>query len=96
MADTSTWFLPQLFGWVSDFFGGDATVRQIHHVATWSIMLFIVAHIYIVMYHDYVEGNGEVSSMFSGWKFIHQKHTAPKNQQAKVKEEKEQSKLTES
>jgi Ni/Fe-hydrogenase 1 B-type cytochrome subunit len=26
--------------------------------------------VYLVFYHDYVEGRGEISSMGGGWKFI--------------------------
>lgn len=61
-AGTSDWFFPQLFAWVPGFFGGDAPVRQIHHVATWFFILFTVVRVYLVMYHDYIEGTGEVSS----------------------------------
>lgn len=71
-ADMSTWFFPKLFTWVSPMFGGDAPLRQIHHIATWFFILFTVVHVYLVMYHDYIEGTGEVSSMFGGWKFIEQ------------------------
>ncbi len=69
-ADNSTWFLPKLFGWVSGLFGGDIITRQIHHVAMWYFIIFTVIHIYLVFYHDYVEGRGEISSMGGGWKFI--------------------------
>jgi len=69
-ADMSTWFFPKLFAWVSPMVGGDTPLRIIHHVATWFFILFTVIHVYLVMYHDYVEGTGEVSSMFGGWKFI--------------------------
>ena len=27
-------------------------------------------HIYLVFYHDWLEGRGEVSSMFGGFKFV--------------------------
>jgi len=27
-------------------------------------------HMYLVFYHDYVEGRGVTSSMVGGWKFI--------------------------
>ena len=31
---------------------------------------FAAIHVYLVFYHDYVEGRGEISSMGGGWKFI--------------------------
>lgn len=49
-------------------------MRQIHHWATWFFVLFSVVHVYLVFYHDYVEGRGEISSMGGGWKFIEQEY----------------------
>ena len=69
-AATSGWWFPQLFAWVPSILGGDILTRQIHHVATWFFILFTVIHVYLVFYHDYVEGRGEISSMGGGWKFI--------------------------
>jgi Ni/Fe-hydrogenase 1 B-type cytochrome subunit len=49
----------------------------------WFFILFAVVHVYLVFYHDYVEGRGEISSMGGGWKFIEEdvfeknKHTTP-------------------
>ena len=36
-------------------------------------MLFIIVHVYLVFYHDYIERNGIASSMIGGWKFINEK-----------------------
>lgn len=66
----SDWWLPQLFSWVPGVFGGPMALRQIHHWATWFFILLIIVHIYLVFYHDYIEGRGEISSMGGGWKFI--------------------------
>lgn len=67
---SSEWWLPQLFAWVVPLFGGDFMVRTIHHVATWVFILFTLVHVYLVFYHDWLEGRGEVSSMFGGYKFV--------------------------
>ena len=69
-ADTSGWWLPKLFGWVVPLFGGDFIVRTIHHIATWFFIFFTLVHVYLVFYHDWLEGRGEVSSMFGGYKFV--------------------------
>ncbi|OGS70031.1 MAG: Ni/Fe-hydrogenase, b-type cytochrome subunit [Flavobacteria bacterium RIFCSPLOWO2_12_FULL_35_11] len=69
-ADTSTWFLPKLFSWVTPMLGGDFMVRNIHHIAMWGFILFVVIHVYLVFFHDWLEGRGEVSSMFGGYKFV--------------------------
>ncbi len=69
-ASMSDWWLPRLFGWVPALFGGDIVTRQVHHWSMWFFILFVVIHVYLVFYHDYVEGRGEISSMGGGWKFI--------------------------
>lgn len=68
--DTSDWWLPKLFTWVTPLLGGDFMVRNIHHIAMWGFILFSLIHIYLVFYHDWLEGRGEVSSMFGGYKFV--------------------------
>lgn len=69
-ADTSSWWLPKLFSWVTPLFGGDFMVRTIHHIAMWGFIFFTLVHVYLVFYHDWLEGRGEVSSMFGGYKFV--------------------------
>ena len=69
-ADMSSWWLPKLFDWVAPFFGGDYLVRTIHHVSMWLFIFFTMVHVYLVLYHDWLEGRGEVSSMFGGYKFV--------------------------
>lgn len=69
-AATSDFWLAKMFAWVPYLTGGDALLRQIHHAVMWLFILFTVVHVYLVFYHDYVEGRGEISSMGGGWKFI--------------------------
>jgi Ni/Fe-hydrogenase 1 B-type cytochrome subunit len=69
-ASMSDWWLPNLFAWVPGFFGGDFALRQIHHATMWFFIIFSIIHVYLVFYHDYVEGRGETSSIIGGWKFI--------------------------
>lgn len=63
-------FLPNLFSWIVPLMGGDFAVRQWHHVMMWFFVIFAIVHVYLVFYHDYVEGRGTISSMAGGWKFI--------------------------
>jgi len=70
MSETSDFWFTNMFAWVLPLFGGDILVRYLHHLSTWFFMTFVVIHIYLVLYHDYVEGRGEVSSMISGFKFV--------------------------
>jgi Ni/Fe-hydrogenase 1 B-type cytochrome subunit len=66
-------WLPSMFAWVVPLMGGDFAVRQWHHLAMWFFIVFTVVHVYLVFYHDYVEGRGVLSSMAGGWKFVEKK-----------------------
>ena len=66
----SSSFLPGLFAWVVPLMGGDFAVRQWHHALMWFFVVFAIVHVYLVFYHDYVEGRGVTSSMAGGWKFV--------------------------
>jgi len=66
MADSP---VPRLFTWVVPLMGGDFAVRQWHHALMWFFVVFAIVHVYLVFYHDYVEGRGTTSSMAGGWKF---------------------------
>ena len=65
----STAWLPHLFTWVVPLMGGDFAVRQWHHAFLWFFVVFVIVHVYLVFYHDYVEGRGTTSSIVGGWKF---------------------------
>jgi len=69
-ASMSDFLFPQLFAWAVPLFGGDFAIRQWHYAATWFFILFTLVHVYLVFYHDYVEGHGVMSSMVGGWKFL--------------------------
>lgn len=66
---SDAWF-PHLFDWVVPLFGSDQNLRLFHNAGMWVFAFFIVIHIYLVFYHDYVEGHGVLSSMVGGWKFM--------------------------
>ena len=63
-------FFPQLFRWIVPLMGSDFAVRQWNHIFMWVFVIFTIIHVYLVFYHDYVEGRGTISSMAGGWKFI--------------------------
>ena len=68
-AMSDSW-LPGMFAWVVPLMGGDFAVRQWHHLMMWFFVIFTMVHVYLVFYHDYVEGRGVISSMAGGWKFV--------------------------
>jgi len=62
-----------LLGSPSRLFGNEMSIRFIHHISRWLIILFAIIHIYLILFYDIVEGRGETSSIISGWKFIEEK-----------------------
>lgn len=69
-APTSGWWLPKLFAWVPWVLGDEMTTRFVHHMSTWLFVIFTLVHVYLVFYHDWLEGRGESSAMVSGYKFV--------------------------
>ena len=62
-------FWAKIFVWVPNIFGGDSyTLRSWHHIAAWGFMLFTLIHVYMAIRDDYLERNGSVSSMITGYK----------------------------
>jgi Ni/Fe-hydrogenase 1 B-type cytochrome subunit len=70
------WFAG-LFAWVVPTMGGDHLVRIWHHMGLWFFLVFMLVHVYLSAYHDYVEATGTISSMFGGWKFLRKKPDRP-------------------
>lgn len=65
--------IPQLFTWLVPLFGSEQNLRLFHYAALWAFIVFTLIHVYLVFYHDYVEGHGVLSSIIGGWKFM-EKH----------------------
>ena len=88
-ASMSDWWFADLFIWVTWIFGyDDFALRNWHHVTMWFFIVFTIVHVYLVAYHDYVEGRGETSSMIGGWKFIEEEefeHDQREEQEMKKK-----------
>jgi len=74
-APTSDSWFPALFLWIVPLFGSEQNLRIFHYAITWAFALFTFVHVYLVVYHDYVEGHGGLSSIIGGWKFM-EKHQA--------------------
>jgi Ni/Fe-hydrogenase 1 B-type cytochrome subunit len=50
--------------------GGAQTARWIHHGIMWVIILFTIQHLYSLWLSSKIDKNGEVDSMFSGYKHL--------------------------
>lgn len=61
-------FLALLFAWVPFVFGDSFMVRSWHHLVAWGFILFTVIHVYMAFRDDYLQRNGSVSSMVTGYK----------------------------
>ncbi len=60
--------IQKLFFPVVQLFGGYANVRIAHHLLMWFFIIFVIAHVYMVIAHDIGEKNATLSAMFNGYK----------------------------
>ncbi|RME43222.1 MAG: Ni/Fe-hydrogenase, b-type cytochrome subunit [Chloroflexi bacterium] len=61
--------IPALTGWVFGLFSVQ-TIRWIHHFIMYLLLAFAIHHVYSAWLVDLEEGNGLMSSIFSGFKFM--------------------------
>ena len=59
-----------LFGWVNTILGSEMMAHYVHHYVAWLIIVFAIGHFYMVLRAEFMEGESEVSSMFSGKKVL--------------------------
>ncbi len=59
-----------LFGWVNVVLGSEMMTHYVHHYVAWFIILFAIGHLYMVVRAEFMEGESEISSMFSGSKIL--------------------------
>jgi Ni/Fe-hydrogenase 1 B-type cytochrome subunit len=58
-----------LGGWMFIFIEAQ-TIRLLHHIVMWLLIVFTAIHVYIGWYLDSAEKNGVMGSIFGGFKFI--------------------------
>jgi Ni/Fe-hydrogenase 1 B-type cytochrome subunit len=56
----------QLFGWVFVVFGDPQTVRTLHDLGMWYLLLFAMIHVYMAFREDIMSGESIVSTMVNG------------------------------
>ncbi|MFN3472176.1 MAG: cytochrome b/b6 domain-containing protein, partial [Aquificaceae bacterium] len=61
-------FWASLFGWILPLLGGEFMVHMWHHWIAWIIIIFAILHVYLVVREESVKKNGELTSMFTGYK----------------------------
>lgn len=62
-------FWDHITGWVIPLFGGPFQTQMWHHVMAWGIVVYVIFHVYIVLYDSQLYGNGLVDAIISGFKF---------------------------
>lgn len=58
-----------LFGPLNHLLVDEYIVHLVHHYVAWCIAIFVIVHVYMAVRADFMEKEGEISSMFSGVKF---------------------------
>jgi len=53
--------------------GGLATVRELHHIMMWGVILFVLGHVYMAIFNAVYGKEGAMDAIFSGLKW-HKKH----------------------
>lgn len=61
-----------LTSWIFRFITNQ-DLRLVHHLIMWLIFAFVIHHVYAAVLIDNEEGNGVLSSIFSGFKFVSNK-----------------------
>lgn len=54
-------------------FGDLATIRLAHHVMAWILIVFVIIHIYLEIWREAIWKEGDISIVFSGYKFVRKK-----------------------
>jgi len=62
-------FWDKLVGWVNPMLGGSYRTHMWHHTCAWGFVVFLILHLYIVLYDSAQFKNGLISSIVSGYKF---------------------------
>lgn len=61
--------------------GGDSfTIRSLHHLAAWGFIVFTVIHIYMAFREDFLQRNGTMSSIFTGYKTESKKYVGEEDE----------------
>jgi Ni/Fe-hydrogenase 1 B-type cytochrome subunit len=77
-----------VFGWLSDFSSNTQDWHTIHRVASWTIVLYALIHIYIVVHNEIVSDTTFISTMISGRRFFRKKKSKlPQNETIETKEQ---------
>lgn len=58
------------FAPVNSWLGNEYNTHVVHHAINWIFSIFLLIHVYLVLYNDIIEKSGELSSIISGRKYF--------------------------
>jgi Ni/Fe-hydrogenase 1 B-type cytochrome subunit len=67
--DAGSW-QQRLFGWTIGLAGSSMTLRTWHHLAMYSVLTFVMVHLYLVLREDMMGRTSMSSTMVSGWRMF--------------------------
>ncbi len=62
-------FIAPLMRIFESWMGGLASVRILHHIAMWAIIIFVFVHVYMVIYNAVRGKDGALDAVVSGYKY---------------------------
>jgi len=60
----------KMWDFLLPLFGGAQGARWVHHIVMWLLVAFVVHHVFSALLTARVERNGEMDSMFTGYKYL--------------------------
>ena len=74
LSDPSGFWAKFVSNWTLAFFGSEYELHFWHHVVAWVIAIFVIVHVYMVFFNDFIAKEGELSSMTAGVKYFPEGH----------------------
>jgi len=71
-AASDGWF-PQLFAWIVPLMGGPHVVRLWHHALAWVFPVFVIIHVYLVIFNERAQRGELISTMVAGWRRVEER-----------------------
>jgi Ni/Fe-hydrogenase 1 B-type cytochrome subunit len=63
-----SWAFVAFTSWVMPLFGYSQNVHTLHHLGMWYLIVFTIAHLYMVVREDICSGETVISTMINGWR----------------------------
>ena len=64
----NSWIFTAFSSWVLPLLGYSQNVHTLHHLGMWFLIVFTIAHLYMVIREDICSGETVISTMINGWR----------------------------